>query len=271
MFGATWYNTNTLASERSDLEKERRQMAADRSKHNIFLDHAESMRSKWTVEVGEHDKERKRWDVERKEREEEREHARREWNEERKRWDLERREREAEERQRQREKEERKREEEQRKRANLYWEDLKAMTKCVRYGTREYTAKLANIPQGYDPLKGCLETEGDIHGVKMLPDHCENKVGSSAHIYILLVHSYPVSQGVWGGMWGHWTIDFDEPSCRPWWDHYVDKVRGVLPSYSTYTPASIVFAMAENASLLLVCSSGDDKGMAALLYKCHGA
>jgi len=82
---------------------------------------------------------------------------------------------------RQREKEEKKREEEERKRANLYWEDLKATPKCVRYGTKEYTAKLANVLQGYDPLKGCLETKGDIHGVKMLPDRCENKVGRSTH------------------------------------------------------------------------------------------
>ena len=172
MLSATWYNTNTLASERTGLEQEKRQMARDRKRHDGFLDRAESVRSNWTVELREHDDERKRWDLERKERERER----REWNGERKRWEQERQEREAEEKKRQVEKEEKHREEEERKRVNLYWEDLKATPKCIRYGTREYTAKLANLSQGYDPLKGCLETKGDIHGVKMLPDRCENKV-----------------------------------------------------------------------------------------------
>ena len=59
MLGATWYNTDALSSERSGLEREKRQMVLDRKEHGIFLDHAESVRSNWTVEVRERDGERK--------------------------------------------------------------------------------------------------------------------------------------------------------------------------------------------------------------------
>jgi len=59
MLSTTWYNTDILASERSGLEREKRQMALDHKKHGEFLDRVEIVRSKWTVEVRERDDERK--------------------------------------------------------------------------------------------------------------------------------------------------------------------------------------------------------------------
>src|SRR6267154_1514822 len=57
----------------------------------------------------------------------------------RKEWDIElRKHEEAVER--------RRREEEERLRLNMFWDDAKSGTTCTTYGTREYTARLMNVP-----------------------------------------------------------------------------------------------------------------------------
>lgn len=70
----------------------------------------------------------------------------------------------------------RKREEEDRQRAGLRWETLVPDERCMKYGTREYTARLSNIPQGYNKMQGCRETEAEIHGNLIKPDYCEDQV-----------------------------------------------------------------------------------------------
>ena len=73
--------------------------------------------------------------------------------------------------------ENRERQEEEEKRALIVWQDLRASTKCLRYGTREYSATLAHVPLGMDPLKECWKKSIDIHGRRIFPSRCDTEVG----------------------------------------------------------------------------------------------
>ncbi|KAJ7646517.1 hypothetical protein FB45DRAFT_890666 [Roridomyces roridus] len=151
------------------------------------------IRREWEAELREHEVVRQRWEEERRELDEK-------WDEllrDRETWvhecEIGRRE------------EERKRkEEEDRVRAAFAWDGIVAGRTCLRYGTRQYTARIVNIPREYDPLKACSETEVDIHGVKMASPHwCEDR-GCN-------------------GVFGHWTVDSGEPSCATHFDYFKDK------------------------------------------------
>jgi len=72
--------------------------------------------------------------------------------------------------------ENRERQEEEGKRALMVWQDLKPSSRCLRYGTREYSATLAQVSPGLDPLKECWKKSIDIHGQQMLPSRCETQV-----------------------------------------------------------------------------------------------
>ncbi|KAJ7207739.1 hypothetical protein C8J57DRAFT_1319649 [Mycena rebaudengoi] len=100
--------------------------------------------------------------------------------------------------------EQRKEKEQERLRASFYWEDLRAEQRCLRYGARRYSARVANVPREYDPVQACKETAVEIHGVEILsPTQCEDK-------------------GC-GGVFGHWTVDYLEPTCKPHFDDFNDK------------------------------------------------
>ncbi|KAJ7199542.1 hypothetical protein C8J57DRAFT_457833 [Mycena rebaudengoi] len=60
--------------------------------------------------------------------------------------------------------ERRKEEEQERLRATFYWKDLRAEQRCLRYGARRYSARVANVPREYDPVQACKETAVEIHG-----------------------------------------------------------------------------------------------------------
>ncbi|KAF7360566.1 hypothetical protein MVEN_00787700 [Mycena venus] len=103
-----------------------------------------------------------------------------------------------------REEERRKREEEDRIRAGFAWDGLQGDHRCLQHGTRRYTARLANVPREYDPVKACTETAVEIHGVKISsPNHCEDR-------------------GC-GGVIGHWIVDYSEPACATHFDNFKDK------------------------------------------------
>jgi hypothetical protein len=73
--------------------------------------------------------------------------------------------------------ERRKEKEQERLRASFYWEDLRAEQRCLRYGARRYSARVANVPREYDPVQACKETAVEIHGVEIRsPTQCEDKV-----------------------------------------------------------------------------------------------
>ena len=121
-----------------------------------------------TIQAHWHNKIRREWEAE------EREHQalRDAWNAELKAMVMEReqwrKERADHENRRQREEEE--------KRALIVWDNLTPSNKCLRYGTREYSATLAHIPLGLDPLKECWKKSIDIHGRQILPSRCDTQV-----------------------------------------------------------------------------------------------
>ena len=66
--------------------------------------------------------------------------------------------------------------EEEEKRALIVWDNLTPSNKCLRYGTREYSATLAHVPLGLDALKECWKKSIDIHGQQILPSRCDTQV-----------------------------------------------------------------------------------------------
>ena len=104
-----------------------------------------------------------------------RDYIRRQWEAERRGWERERRQREA--------------EEEARQRAQIHWLALESSQHCERYGTRKYWAKMGPLADDYDPMKACWTAEIEIHGRKMKPTYCEDKVCSADspfHCYCIL-------------------------------------------------------------------------------------
>jgi hypothetical protein len=61
-------------------------------------------------------------------------------------------------------------------RSRIAWEGLDAAPQCLRYGTREYTSTLTNIPLGFDAIKECKNKPMYIHGKRLFPDRCEDGV-----------------------------------------------------------------------------------------------
>ncbi|KAF9235732.1 hypothetical protein BU15DRAFT_77661 [Melanogaster broomeanus] len=114
----------------------------------------------------------------------------REWAQERDAHDREIKEREA-------------REEAERLRLNLVWVNEESHS-CITYGTREYTARLANVPSGYKRgVEACKKTPLVIHDVSYLPHTCKDNGP--------------------GGIVGSWRVNQGQPDCTPFWGDYKDK------------------------------------------------
>ncbi|KAJ7640723.1 hypothetical protein DFH06DRAFT_1215049 [Mycena polygramma] len=102
------------------------------------------------------------------------------------------------------EEEARRREEDERIRAGFAWDDLRGDDHCLQHGMRRYTARLANVPREYDPVRACTETAVEIHGLKIAsPNQCEDR-------------------GC-GGVIGHWLVNYSEPGCVTHFDYFKDK------------------------------------------------
>ncbi|OAX35927.1 hypothetical protein K503DRAFT_338464 [Rhizopogon vinicolor AM-OR11-026] len=94
------------------------------------------------------------------------------------------------------------REEQERLRLNILWSEPESHT-CTSYGTREYTARLVNVPADYDRrVEACMAMPINIHGVEYKAKRCEDH-GPSNVI-------------------GHWEVDQHEPDCASYWYHYRD-------------------------------------------------
>jgi len=65
-----------------------------------------------------------------------------------------------------------KHEDEEKKRNDLVWDGLTPASRCLSYGTREYTATLSNVAVGLDPLVECAKKPISIHGKEILPSSC---------------------------------------------------------------------------------------------------
>jgi hypothetical protein len=90
-------------------------------------------------------------------------------NAERNHWDEDRRQRQEQDRL--------EHEEHERKRHEIQWQGFQRH-RCVRYGTREYTATLANVSLGFNAVDECLSKTMRINGRDMQPNHCDDPVGS---------------------------------------------------------------------------------------------
>ncbi|KAJ7706656.1 hypothetical protein B0H17DRAFT_906168, partial [Mycena rosella] len=94
--------------------------------------------------------------------------------------------------------------EDERVRAGFGWESLRAEEHCLRHGARQYSARISNVPRVYDPVQACTETAVEIHGRKIAsPSWCEDR-GCN-------------------GVYGHWTVDYSEPTCVTHFDAFKDK------------------------------------------------
>ncbi|RXW13621.1 hypothetical protein EST38_g12231 [Candolleomyces aberdarensis] len=124
-----------------------------------------------------------------------------EWDKERSQWKAERRKRESlpeeqmklelERKCRELEKE---KAEEERKKAGSRWQDPQPDEDCLRPGTRRYTAKLENVPAGYNRMKACQETQAWVNGRWVTPTQCDDG-------------------GPFDGVLGTWIVDWDEGDC----------------------------------------------------------
>ncbi|KJA29912.1 hypothetical protein HYPSUDRAFT_126366, partial [Hypholoma sublateritium FD-334 SS-4] len=89
----------------------------------------------------------------------------------------------------------------------LFWDEPQPNARCLGFGRREYTAKLRNVPFYANWVEACERTEVTIHGVRILsPTFCESK--------------WP-----FGGVVGHWIVDFGEDECLAYWGKISDKAR----------------------------------------------
>ncbi|PPQ76666.1 hypothetical protein CVT26_013959 [Gymnopilus dilepis] len=110
------------------------------------------------------------------------------------------------------------------------WENLKAGEHCLRYATREYTARLQvqvsddsfpelPEPQAQDMLKLCRETPVRIHGRERWTSFCQDL-------------------GFGRGVWGFWVVDFEEPDCETTWGEFRDLVSMPI-SFVAVVPSNI--------------------------------
>ena len=180
----------------------RREWEAEERAHQVMRDAWDSEHQAMVVERGSWQKERAGYILEREA-----------ISAERDQWRRERTDRENRERQ-----------EEEEKRALIVWQDLKASTQCLRYGTREYSATLAHVSLGMDPLKECWKKSIDIHGRQIFPSRCDTQVCFFLQNPYHPIFDLEIYQGMCGTVTGHWIVDFDEPSCVTWWRGYDNKV-----------------------------------------------
>ncbi|KJA14449.1 hypothetical protein HYPSUDRAFT_150403 [Hypholoma sublateritium FD-334 SS-4] len=85
------------------------------------------------------------------------------------------------------------------------WEGLKRGEHCLRYATRQYTARLSDGLAGTDMIKACKDTPVAIHGELLYTDFCQDL-------------------GFNRGVWGYWIVDFNEPDCETRWGEFTDLV-----------------------------------------------
>ncbi|KAF8148846.1 hypothetical protein B0H34DRAFT_802736 [Crassisporium funariophilum] len=85
----------------------------------------------------------------------------------------------------------------------IEWEGLKGGEHCLRYATREYTAKLPIGLTGPEAMKACKDTPVKIHGRLLYTDFCRDLA-------------------LGRGVWGFWVVDFEEPACVTSWGEFVD-------------------------------------------------
>ncbi|PPQ94981.1 hypothetical protein CVT25_005379 [Psilocybe cyanescens] len=182
-----------------DVAREERQRAIRRNEWNTEIHDYEEQRAvrrdEWNAEVHDHEQQRAvqrdEWNTEVHDHEE----RRVKMHQERREWDREAKEKADEKRRRE--------EEETRQRVSIEWSGLQP-SHCLRYGVREYTATLTNVPVGFNAINECHIKPIEIHGREWAPTSCED-------------------QGICGHVTGYWKVDSNEGGCTPWWSYFKDK------------------------------------------------
>ena len=104
---------------------------------------------------------------------------------------------------------------------DAFWDVVWPTWDCLAYGKREYWGLLRNIPKDWNAIDACMRMPVGIKGVEIRrPDRC-------AHVFV-----FPEIQ-----VRGYWTVDWDQPDCKPWYRDFEDKVE--LPFVSF--PCASVF------------------------------
>lgn len=99
-----------------------------------------------------------------------------------------------------------------------FWDVVRPAGDCRAYGKREYWAALRNIPEGWDAMDACMTIPVEIKGVRIRrPDRC-------ARVFV-----FPEVQ-----VQGYWTVDWDQPDCKPWFRNFEQKVDPNLPFVRLY-------------------------------------
>lgn len=67
---------------------------------------------------------------------------------------------------------------------DLFWGHVEAHPCNILHGTREYTAVLMNLPTEWErfhglPVEACEVTPLEIHGAKLMPKSCDDRVSSA--------------------------------------------------------------------------------------------
>jgi hypothetical protein len=147
--------------ERKDqMEKENEEWTATRRQRQEQNEREDQQRAL------DHQRENERWEENRRHRQAQRQQETEEWEQERQR--------RAEEEERD---EASKRDAEKRAEMHLWWDSPQYAPHCAAWGTREYTAKLHNVADGYDPIRACEHTPVVVHeNVVNKPDWCESRV-----------------------------------------------------------------------------------------------
>ncbi|KAI0774439.1 hypothetical protein C8Q74DRAFT_1270041 [Fomes fomentarius] len=182
---------------------------------DVPADEKWAMRRQWKEETKAHEFLVRQWDHNRASYEEEVrgwEHKRAEWREEEKKWEEMRRD------------EERRHKEVERLGPN--WTVPIGDSGCMEYGTRIYRAQLKD-------LNICANMPITVHGrVIDKPDQCKR----DQH----------------GQVWGAWYVNYDEPSCTPYWGPFIDK--GHTPGKKGMTVRCTMYNVQNSlCSILLKC------------------
>ena len=87
-----------------------------------------------------------------------------------------------------------------------FWGPLLPAPDCRAYGKREYRGALKNIPDGRTDMDACVNMPVEIKGVTLKRPHRCGYVDGSSDIH------------------GFWTVDWDQPDCKPWHQDVTDTV-----------------------------------------------
>ncbi|KAK0476244.1 hypothetical protein EDD18DRAFT_1385574 [Armillaria luteobubalina] len=92
----------------------------------------------------------------------------------------------------------------------LTWVGTTPSERCFRFGTREYSAELMGVPEGEYGMRWCKENEIFIHNVNL---------GKTGYCTVSVDLSAPRNHRIFG----HWTVQFNNPRCKTAWEDFQDK------------------------------------------------